>query len=251
MDKQKTSKVNPIGVITSFNPISFDPFSGSLSGTYNIKYMKRVAFSGSSGSGKTTLVTFIKDQLGIPHLSGSAGDLKTEDDKLILHEEHGYPGGGHSAVIKYSALNSEYGILNQKMLQERRHQLITGKHPMHKHEGSFVTDRSPVDNLVYYLLQVGYHPSVTDEMTEEHMQKCLDAWNELTHVIYVKAVQPKEVERNHRRVDNKYFQKSVDAVFEYWINTYFMKESIDGPEVMIIDYWDLELRKERVLEFLE
>jgi hypothetical protein len=213
--------------------------------------MKKIAFSGSSGSGKTTLVQFVANELGIPHLSGSAGDLKTEEDKLILHEEHGYPGGGHSAVIKYSALNPEYGLLNQQMLQRRRHQLILGEHPLLTHGGSFVTDRSPVDNLVYFLLQVGYHPSVSDEITEKHMKDCLAAWNELTHVIYVKAVQPREVERNHRRVDNKFFQKTVDAAFEFWIKTFFIKESIDGPEVLIIDYWDLEQRKEAVLSFIE
>lgn len=212
--------------------------------------MKKIAFSGSSGSGKTTLVQFVSETLGIPHLSGSAGDLKTEQDKLILHEEHGYPGGGHSAVIKYSALNLEYGLLNQQLLQKRRHELILGEHPTLKHGGTFVTDRSPADNLVYFILQVGYHPAVTDEVTEEHYKKCLDAWNELTHVIYVKAVQPREIEKNHRRVDNKYFQKSVDALFQYWIKD-LMMESVDGPEVLIIDFWDLEERKKLVTKFLE
>lgn len=74
---------------------------------------KKIAFSGSSGSGKTTLVTFLAAALGIPHLSGSAGDVKTEEDKILLAEDFKYPGGGHAGVIRYSALNPEYGLMNQ------------------------------------------------------------------------------------------------------------------------------------------
>lgn len=211
----------------------------------------KVAFSGSSGSGKTTLVTFVAEALGLRHISGSAGDVKTEEDKLILQENpYAYPGGGHSGVIRYSALNPEYGLKNQQLLLQRRMEIIQGIHPVHgDHGGSFITDRSPADNVVYFISQVGYHPMVTDEITKEHIDRALDVWNELTHVIYVKAVQPSEVERNHSRIANKYYQKSIDALFEYWIK-YLNKRSTDGPAVMIIDYWDLAERKKAVLDFL-
>jgi hypothetical protein len=207
--------------------------------------MKKVAFSGSSGSGKTTLVTFVKEQLGLTHLSGSAGDLKTEADKLMLQEEpYNYPGGGHAGVIRYSALNPEYGLINQQLLLQRRTELIMNNE-------NFVTDRSPVDNVVYFLNQVGFHPMVTDAITEAHLEKALAAWNELTHVIYVKAVQPTAVEVNHSRISNKYYQRGlVDPAFEYWIMNYFLKNSIDGPEFLMIDYWDLEERKQAVLDFI-
>jgi len=213
----------------------------------------KIAFSGSSGSGKTTLVTFVAETLGLRHISGSAGDVKTERDKMILQENpYNYPGGGHSGVIRYSALNPEYGLLNQQLLLERRHQIIKGIHPVHgEHGGSFVTDRSPADNIVYFISQVGYHPMVTDEITQQHLEKAQTAWDELDYVIYVKAVQPKEVERNHSRIANKFYQKSIDALFEYWIKNYLIPNSTEGPEVLIIDYWDLEERKKNVLDFLK
>jgi len=206
--------------------------------------MKKIAFSGSSGSGKTTLVQWVAEQFNIPHISGSAGDVKQEGDKMLLDEMFQYPGGGHVGVIKYSALNPEYGLTNQKLLQMRRSEIIFTN-------DNFVTDRSPADNLTYMVNQTAYHPMVTDAITEDFAKDCLKAWEELTHVIYVKSVQPAEVEKNGSRVSNKWYQKSVDAQFEYWIKNYFMKNTLDGPKVLIIDFWDLELRKDTLKAFLQ
>lgn len=205
--------------------------------------MRKVAFSGSSGSGKTTLVTYAAYECGLTHISGSAGDVKKEGDKMIIDDMLHYPGGGHVGVIRFSALNPEYGLMNQKILQMRRRELIM-------ENNNFITDRSPIDNLTYMVNQVGYHPMVTDDMIEAFAKDCLQAWDELTHVVYVKAVQPKEVEVNGSRVANAWYQKAIDAQFEYWLNNYFLKHSIAGPKVMVIDFWDLDLRKMKVLEFL-
>lgn len=204
----------------------------------------KVAFTGSSGSGKTTLVTFVAEKLGLRHISGSAGDVKQEGDKMLVDEMFKYPGGGHVGVIRYSALNPEYGFINQKLLQMRRAEIIFNNE-------DFVTDRSPIDNLAYMVNQVGYHPHVTDAMVEEFAKDCLKAFDELTHLIYVKAVQPNEVEFNGSRVANKFYQKAVDCQFEYWLLNYFMKKSMLGPQVLVIDYWDLVKRKEAVLNFLK
>ena len=202
----------------------------------------KIAFSGSSGSGKTTLVTFVAEALGLTHISGSAGDVKQEADKAIIDDILRYPGGGHAGVIRYSALNPEYGIMNQQLLQMRRQEII-------QNNTDFVTDRSPADNMTYFINQVGYHPMVTDEMCKLFFENCLKAWEGLTHVIYVKAVQPDVVERNGSRSANKWYQQSVDVQFEYWIKR-LQQASTDGPEVLIIDYWDLETRKEHVVQFL-
>lgn len=202
----------------------------------------KVAFSGSSGSGKTTLVSFVAKELSLTHISGSAGDVKNEGDKMLIDEAFDYPGGGHVGVIRYSALNPEYGLMNQKLLQMRRAEIIFKN-------DNFITDRSPADNLTYMVNQVGYHPMVTDAIVEEFAKDCLKAWEGLTHVVYVKAVQPHEVERNGSRVANRWYQKAIDAQFEYWIN-YLHRNSLDGPLILIIDYWDLDKRKEEVLDFL-
>lgn len=208
---------------------------------YNYNKMK-IACSGSSGSGKTTLVTYISESTGLTHISGSAGDVKQESDKSIVDDVLGYPGGGHHGVIAFSALNSTYGIMNQKLLQMRRQEMIM-------QNDNFITDRSPADNMTYFINQCGYHPEVTDKMCKEFFDNCLEAWEELSHVIYVKAVQPQSVEFNGSRIANKYYQQAIDVQFEYWIKR-FMDAATIGPEVMIIDYWDLDRRKKQVMDFI-
>lgn len=202
----------------------------------------KVACSGSSGSGKTTLVTFIAEKFGLTHISGSAGDVKKEGDKMLLDEVYGYPGGGHVGVIKFSALNPEYGIMNQKLLQMRRSELIMNN-------TNFVTDRSPADNMTYMVNQTAYHPMVTDAMCTEFFNDCVRAWEELTHVIYVKAVQPDAVEVNGSRVANRFYQQAIDTQFELWIKK-LDEATVDGPKILIIDFWDLEQRKEAVSKFI-
>jgi gluconate kinase len=229
-----------------FHEASLMPDGTFEMGLHNIKYKPmnyKIAMSGSSGSGKTTLVEFVAQHLGIKHISGSAGDVKQEGDKMMLDEMFGYPGGGHVGVIRYSALNPEYGLTNQKLLQMRRAEIL------HNND-NFITDRSPADNMTYMINQVAYHPMVTDAICEEFFKDCLRAWEQLTHVVYVKAVQPKEVERNGSRVANRWYQKAIDAQFEYWINR-LQAACLEGPEVFIIDFWDLEERKSRVLDFLK
>lgn len=213
-------------------------------GFHNIKYQQKmkIAFSGSSGSGKTTLVEWLSKHLSIPHISGSAGDVKKEGDKMIIDEMFGYPGGGHQGVIKYSALNPHYAVMNQKLLQMRRRELIM-------ENDNFITDRSPADNMTYFINQCAYHDIVTNAMCEEFFKDCLAAWEELDRVIYVMAVQPNEVENNGSRIHNNWYQKAIDAQFNYWINR-LQQASLSGPDVLIIDFWDLELRKQKVLDFV-
>lgn len=202
----------------------------------------KVAFTGSSGSGKTTLVKYVEDQFGLKHISSSAGDLFTEEDRKILSKHYKYYGEGHSAVIRKSATNAGFAVAFQEAVQLRRAQAI------YKNK-NFVTDRSPVDNLTYYVNQCGMHKEVYDARVESFINQCVRAWKELTHVIYIKAVQPDKVEDNGSRVDNKYYQQAVDAQFQHWLVSVFLKHV--GPKVLMIDYWDLDKRKKDIKKFLK
>ena len=202
----------------------------------------KVALAGSSGSGKTTLVKFVQQELGLEWISGSAGDLYTPEDVSYLQDMLKHPGGGHHGVIAYSALNSTFAIQNQQLLLLRRTELFTKYN-------NFVTDRSPADNLTYFVSQCGYHPEVTDQIASDFIDNCKKAWGLLTHVVYIKAVQPNAVENNGSRISNKYYQKAIDAQFEMWIDTIF--KYVPGPRILCLDYWDLDKRKEAVLAFLK
>lgn len=204
----------------------------------------KIAFTGSSGAGKTTLVKWVASNFDLQHISGSAGDLFTEKDLNYLKEKHSYEGGtGHMGVIRKSAESFYFGKDFQNLLRVRRKEIILNK-------DNFVTDRSPLDNLVYFINQVGFHKQCTDALVSQFAKECHSSWRELTHVIYVKAVQPKSVEDNGSRVSNWWYQQSIDAQFDKWLHEYFLVRSISIPKVLIIDYWNLFERNYALGRFL-
>lgn len=214
--------------------------------TYKKPNMK-VACTGTSGSGKTTLVKFIAEELGLKHISGSAGDLKSEVDKAQLEARYNFKRDqGHQAVIKKSAENPFFGFMNQQMNLAGRRKLI-------EENTFFVTDRSPVDNLTYCIAQCGFHKEIPEAYFTDFAKDCLEAWRLLTHVIYIKAVQPGDIENNGSRINNKWYQRASDAQFEYWLLKFFIPSNPigTGPQILIIDFWNLEQRKLLVKDFLQ
>lgn len=207
----------------------------------------KVAMTGASGTGKTTLVKFVAKELGLKHISGSAGDIKTKEDKDFLKRVFGHePHQGHYDVIRRSANDFNFGYALQNINQSRREEIIY----MNNH---FITDRSPVDNLTYFIAQIGFHPELTDIKIKVFAEKCLRAWNQLTHVVHIKPAIPSDklVENNGSRIANKWYQQASDAQFEYWLKNYFIPNAASsGPKVMQIDYWDLESRQKNVIKFL-
>lgn len=197
----------------------------------------KVAFTGTSGAGKTTLVKYVAEKYGLPWISGSSGDLKTQEDKDRFPE---IQGKGHEHVIVQSALNPYLGWENQLQILQRRKEAI-------ENNSSFVTDRSPVDNMVYMLMQCAYHKEIDDHMVSLFKQTCLEAWSKLTHVIYIKPCQPEGIENNNSRVTNLHYQQSIDAVFNYWLMEF---STWPGPYILKLTRWDLENRKSDIDRFL-
>lgn len=202
----------------------------------------KIAFTGTSGSGKTTLCKWVEKEFGVKHISSSAQDLFTDSDKKTLLDVYGYTGQGHANVIRLSANDYSFGHAFQTILQKRRAQAI-------RDNFNFVTDRSPIDNLTYMINQVGMHPEFTDSMVTHFAGACLSAWISLTHVIYIKAIPDNVVENNGSRVANGFYQMGIDAQFGYWYNYIF--KGMEGPKVLVIDYWDLEQRKKNLYQFLK
>ena len=116
-----------------------------------------------------------------------------------------------------------------------------------KQNTDFVTDRSPLDNLVYYTLQASWNQG-KDDMNTIFIDKCKEAMSEVTHLIYIKPCQPDgKVEDNGSRISNKLYQEAVDSVFHA-----FLPKLIRQPtKLLILDFWDLDLRKQVVSEFLK
>ncbi len=210
----------------------------------NVKYKLqgmnyKIAFTGSSGSGKTTLVEFLSKQFSIPHISGSAGDVLNNLDQEMLKQAFSYYGNaGHGNVIANSITNPGFGIINQLLLQIRRQEII-------QTHDNFITDRSPIDNMTYFINQCGATGAMTNDLAELFLKNCVIAAQQLTHIIYIKAVQPIPVENNGSRIAINFYQKAIDAQFEMWLKEIVSRfdPSKPRPVVWKIDWWDLEERK--------
>lgn len=198
----------------------------------------KIAFSGPSGSGKTTLVKYV-ESLGFKWLNGSSGELKTMGDKDNLYEKHKFTGNhGHAHVISQSHQNPELGKDIQRMILLRRTELIISN-------DQFVTDRSPLDNWIYYLLQVA--PYSSDEETAIFYNKCLEAFELLTHVIIVPFMFDR-VENNGSRIPNVYYQKMISELFLHYRKEFRLK--CPTPHMIALRDLDLDTRKAVVKNFL-
>ena len=200
----------------------------------------KIAFSGPSGLGKTTLCKFVKENMGVPWTSVSAGDLFTAGDKQGLFNDFGYEGAGHKAVINLSAINPEFGAAFQRTLLLRRAELIMNT-------PEFVIDRSPVDNVVYMLSQNGHNQS--EEFIKKFIDEAREAYRELTHVIMIKySPDIPAIEDNKSRVPNRYFQRTISDMF----HSIYAREfaNIIGPKLITLDFWDFEQRRAAIYNFL-
>lgn len=171
----------------------------------------KIALCGPSGSGKSTLARKISEEYGIPYTENSAGLLLPKEDQDFLIREFGWTKSGHADVIKLSHINPEFGWEFQSRLLLTRIKFIQSN-------PSFVIDRSPVDNMAYFLLQ---NASITTpERTEAFIYAAMGAMKDITHLIFIPTMIGEEIEDNGSRIANKFYQKMVTQVFIHVINTY-------------------------------
>lgn len=187
--------------------------------------MKKIFISGPSGSGKTTLAKYIAARYRIPFVDGSS---------KVLWKRYGIE--SHADLITKCSNDPEMAIKFQFELLDYRMEAIQGK-------SEFVTDRSPLDNLVYYLLQIS-HMQNTDT-TREFVEACSDSMHRFGFIqIYldIKGT-PYDLENDGMRVHNEYYQEMVDAVFKQLIrdNTLFSKALVTS-----VNEWEWESRVQTV-----
>lgn len=205
--------------------------------------MTKIAFTGTSGSGKTTLVKYVAEQFRLNHISGSSGDLKNEHDRVYLEKEFGFTGNqGHAHVIRESHNNPELGLAIQNIILSRRTELI-------ENTEDFVTDRSPLDNWVYFMLQAGLYQDM--QTCQFFLEKAYSAFSKLTHVFYVPAMLT-EVENNGSRIANFHYQSAVDAIFNRYWPAFQHHARVANPRIATHKIVDLDLatRKEFIHKVL-
>lgn len=202
----------------------------------------KIALSGPSGTGKTTLCKFIEEEFSVDHVSSSAGDLLTPADKELLRKRYGYNSSGHSNVIRLSATHPPFGLEFQNLVALRRSSMIALSN------SGIVTDRSAIDNMVYYALQVAHQ--YPEHFFNELLSTALPGFKALSHLILLSLNNP-EIEDNNSRVANMGYQTAVSGAFSSIYYRYFQRYTkMYNIKVLHVDFWDLEQRKDLIKRFL-
>ena len=189
----------------------------------------RIAITGPSGVGKTTLAKFISEEYGIEFVSASARDV--------------WPRFGfqnHAEALSKCLRDPNLGLQYQEHILINRHKALSAR-PV------FVTDRSPIDNYAYFLLQQGYN----SELHNKYMKDlCLKDYDMVDTIIYITLGEQDEIENNGRRICNMSYQRMVDSVIYMVLMEEFGSETLN-KELIVIDTWNLASRKEIIRERLK
>lgn len=159
-----------------------------------------ILFSGPSGSGKTTLCNHLQKVHNLNFISTSS---KT------LWSKHGIT--THSQIIQRSNVNPKWGIAFQwELLEYREH--------LYNTYGSFCSDRSPLDNAAYFLLQNAHW--ATQKETGDYIERCFALAEKATKIILLKGFEYGKVPDDGMRISNQYYQDVYDTIMNMVIGCY-------------------------------
>lgn len=186
----------------------------------------KIAFAGASGTGKTALANMVAKKLGIPLCPIGAREVSKRLGFATPYEADKVPGG--------------------RMAFQR--ELVRAKDEWEASQGSFVTDRTHYDNLVYSFL---HEPTKLDEQFLKDIEK---AHSKYTHVIYVDAIAPNafiQLEGDPNRVQSLSYHRFYSMLLEGLLHHGAVS---GGSRDNVLELWigtpDLETRMKLVMEFL-
>jgi GTPase SAR1 family protein len=209
-----------------------------------MKKQLKVGFFGASGSGKSTLAKWVSEEFKLPYIEGSSfSKILPKEDQDFL-ELMGYQGSGHAEVIRLSHQDPSFGW-------EFQHRVLKARINALKDQDTFVTDRTYVDNLAYYLIQSA--ATAPKGESKAFLDTALQSLSShFTHLFFVLTRNPhKDIEVNYSRIHNYYYQRAMDGVFKESLA--LLREDqgdLPFPDVYTIDTWDLIGRKNRVKSLL-
>jgi thymidylate kinase len=206
-----------------------------------------ICFSGPSGSGKTTLCKFLKEEHQLNWISTSAWDVMNNMEKDTLEKKYGYKRGGHLNVIQLGHKNPEFAIAFQNTVrQARARQLFRAKRDTLF--PGIVLDRSPLDNAVYMYLQSAMY--MGSLQIEEFLEGVVNTINSSVDVIIFIPITEEQdsVEDNASRIASREYQYFVSQTFEMIIKHI---EPLLTVPIYKIDSWDLQYRKDTVINILK
>jgi len=176
----------------------------------------RIAFCGASGTGKTVLMNFV------------AETFKLEVNPI-----------GARSVAKAMGFDSPYDVdaAGQRAAFQRR--LLGEKVYWEAVRGSFVTDRTVLDNLCYTMLHN------IDSIDGETLQLAKDAAQRYTHVIVCPMLAFFDLAADHARKTSLAYHELYEAALRGLLQRY-----VDPEKVEVLEMSRLEDRKKRLSRLL-
>lgn len=191
---------------------------------------RRIMFVGPSGIGKTTSAKYISEVYDIPFLSGSVSDLLPET-KTISHKD----------------------MLNRdpKLLVLEDYKIIQLRHKLYKQYDSFVSDRSYIDSMAYFIYKQS--TKIPQCEIDQFIKICLDLLLEdCTHVIFFKYpaifLKTWAIEDNDKRITNGYYQMLMSSIMEDCLD--IIKNKFINLNVLVVDTPDMDSRHELIRQFI-
>lgn len=197
--------------------------------------MAKVFILGPAGIGKTTLSEFISKRYRIPFIQGSS---------KVLWEKY--------------QVNSHKELLNlplEKAIEFQYELLETRVRDTYEVE-NYVSDRSVIDNAVYFLLQNSHQ--LPQNEVEAYINTCsihLDDFLSDPTVKFIYLSAPKKgypLEDDGMRINHLYYQDwVVGSMFDRIIMDKLLTKKFDYNNFLCIDVWDWESRVKMVETFLD
>lgn len=189
----------------------------------------RIALCGPSGTGKSTLAKHISEEFGIPFITTSTKEL-WEKHRIYCHSD----------IIKRTVNEPQWGYEFQVECLQLRLEKVR-EYP------EFVTDRSPLDNWVYFLLQCS--PFLLEAQCDNYLSLCQEAMRSLTGLIYLPYTTNVQLENDGKRINNGHYQKLTGYVFDNARRSFHM-HSADILMDVTIPEWAWKLRTEEANRYI-
>lgn len=163
----------------------------------------KIYITGTSGIGKSTLAKKISEDRGIPFINGSS---------TVLWKNYNI--NSHKELLLMGINDPIRGLAFQLELLELREKLVEGVE-------TFVSDRSFIDNIVYFLYQNS--PYLDEEKTLEYINAAIDSYLRINKdndsaVIHLSRRFNEDdrmlnIEEDGKRIINGHYQDMMDDIF--------------------------------------
>lgn len=193
---------------------------------------KKICLCGVSGIGKTTLANKLSDITGYEFVTNSSKPLWSK-----------YAISDHKDLIKKMIDEPEFGMKFQNELLDIN---------LQNHIECYLSDRTPIDNMVYFMHQV--MPFVNEADSVNYFRDCIYTFNSdylddklLVYLPFTCDVP--EIKKDGARITNRQYQKMIDRSFRYVIDSY-VHPNIMKCDFVEIEEWDFDTRLNKILNLL-